>query len=554
MRWRPAGGAYSDRFAAWKSKPPKDGGGVFSPEKVGREGGQAVSTLRIKRARDQDAGPDKVAKSLDDNLAFLKERLGVGESFDVLYRVIEFAGKRAAFFYVNNLVPQTQMTLLMHYWETLAREDLSVDTLHKFIHRHADAIQVSTTDAMEKVVTSILAGPAVLFLDGVDQAVILDVRSYPVRSIEEPALEKVERGSRDGFVETMSFNAVLIRRRLRDPNLRMEAVQVGRRSQTDVVVSYIKDIANPELVQAVKDRIKDIDIDGLPMAERALAEMLGLKNPWNPFPRVRFTERPDVAVIHLLEGHVLVLVDTTASVLIAPSTLWHHLQHAEEYHTNPLVGTYIRWVRYIAVFASVFLMPVWLLFALEPGLLPPVLKFIGPSHPGKIPLLAQFVIAEIAVDMIRQATLHIDTALSTAVGIVAAVVVGQYAAQIGLLDPEVIIYTAVAAVGTFLTPSFELSMANRLVRLLLLLLTGIWRLPGLIVGTAAFFLLLVTSRSFGVPYLWPLIPFSWPALKAVLLRSPVPVSNIRPEALHPRDATRRAVPEPARKPRREERR
>lgn len=509
-----------------------------------------MRTLRPKpRSGEESSGEKQVAKSLDDNVSYLKERLGAGESFDILYRVVEIGGKRAAFFYVNNLVPQTQMTLLMHYWEDLKEEDLSVDALHKFFHRHADTIQLSTTRSMDKVVTFILSGPVLLFLDGIDEALILDVRSYPVRSIQEPELEKVVRGSRDGFVETMSFNAVLIRRRLRDPNLRMEIMQVGQRSKTDVVVSYIKDIANPDLVQSVKDRIKGIDIDGVPMAERALSEMLGIKNSWNPFPHVRFTERPDVAAIHLLEGHVLILVDTTCSIVITPATIWHHLQHAQDYHDSPLVGTFSRWVRFLGVGTSVFLSPLWLMFAMKPSLLPPFLAFIGPSHPGKIPLLAQFLIADIAIDMIRQATLHIDTALATTVGIVAAVVVGQYAAQIGLLDPEVIIYTAVAAVGTFLTPSYELSMANRLVRVILLVLTGLLGLPGLIAGTLAVFILLVTSKSFGVPYLWPLIPFSWDALKAVLLRSPVPVSNIRPRALHPLDATRRAIPEPARKPR-----
>ncbi len=497
----------------------------------------------------EDTGGLQVAKSLDENVAYLKERLGAGESFDILYRVIEVGGKRAAFFYVNNFTPQVQGTLLMHFWEMLPKEELTVDTLHKFFHRHADTIQASTTRSWDKVITYVLSGPVILFFDGIDEAVVLDIRSYPVRAIEEPELEKVERGSRDGFVETMSFNVVLIRRRLRDPNLRMAIVEVGSRSHTDVVVSYIKDIADPELVQAVKERLKRINIDGVPMAERGVSELLDVKNSWNPFPRVRYTERPDVAAIHLLDGHVLILVDTTCSVLIAPSTIWHHLQHAEEYHDTPLVGTFIRWVRYIGVFASVFLTPVWLLVALQPGLLPPALAFIGPSHPSKIPLLIQFLLADIAIDMIRQATIHIDTALATAVGIVAAVVVGQYAAQIGLMAPEVIIYTAVAAVGTFLTPSFELSMANRLVRIFLLILTGLFRLPGLIAGTLATFVLLVTSRSFGVPYLWPLIPFSWPALKAVLLRSPVPVSTIRPGALRPLDATRHAVPEPARKPR-----
>ncbi|MDH7480315.1 MAG: spore germination protein, partial [Syntrophomonadaceae bacterium] len=390
-------------------------------------------------------------------------------------------------------------------------------------------------------------GMAALIVEGVNRAVIVDVRQYPSRQPEEPDIERVVRGSRDGFTETILVNTALIRRRVRDPKLRTEMIQVGKRSKTDICLCYIKDIANPELLEEIRKRLEEIKIDGLPMAEKSVEELITPGSYWNPLPRVRYTERPDVAAIHLLEGHVLVLVDTSPSVIIAPTTLFHHLQHAEEYRQNPSLGAYLRWVRFIAIAASVILGPLWLLGALEPALLPPLLSFIGPQESVPVPLLLQFLIAELAIDFMRFGAIHTPTPLTTALGVVAAVLVGELAVKVKMLTNEVILYTAIAAVASFSTPSFELAMANRLTRLFLLLMVGFFRLPGLVGGLLVVFLFYSTTKSFGIPYLWPLLPFNWNALKSVLVRSPVPVENVRPSILKPLDPLRQAVP--ARKPR-----
>jgi len=312
--------------------------------------------------------------------------------------------------------------------------------------------------------------------------------------------------------------------------------------------AYIEDIANSELVDSIREKISSINLDGLPMAEKAVEELITPGNYWNPLPRVRYTERPDVAAIHLLEGHVLVMVDTSPSVMITPATYFHHLQHAEEYRQSPAAGVYLRWVRFVGVFVSVFLLPLWLLAVVQPQILPPALKFIGPDKIGAIPIFIQFLIAELAVDMVRLATIHTPTGLATALGLIAALLIGDIAVTVGLFNAEVVMYTAAAVVGTFLTPSYELGLANRLIRLFLVIMVGLFSLPGFIIGLVLTLALLVFTRSFGVPYMWPLIPFNAKAFSSIIVRRPVPTSNMRPSITKPRDPSRQGMPLPARKP------
>lgn len=274
------------------------------------------------------------------------------------------------------------------------------------------------------------------------------------------------------------------------------------------------------------------------MAEKAVEEFILGSKLWNPFPRVRYTERPDVAAIHLLEGNVIIMVDTSPSVIIAPCTFWHHVQHAEEYRQEPVVGAYLRWVRFFAILVSLFLLPLWLAAALNPHLLPESLRFIGVDQPAKIGLLFQVLIGEVAIDMLRMAAIHTPTPLATALGLIAVFMMGDIAIEVGLFTPEVIMYLAIAAVGTFATPSYELAQANRLVRIFLVLAAGIFNFWGLGIGVLLVFFLLWRTRSFGVPYLWPLIPMDYKALKTILIRNPVPIANLRPSIFKPKDRIR----------------
>ncbi|GAW91356.1 spore germination protein [Calderihabitans maritimus] len=489
-----------------------------------------------------DGQKAKISKKLDENLKWLNEALGIDKNFDIISRQVHFAGKDAFLLFVDGFTKDNIMMYLLRSLTLVKREDIVVNTLEKIFKTYIDYIEVDQTDDLHQVVDRVLAGQTALFIEGEQKAILIDAREYPIRSPEEPDLERVVRGSRDGFVETLVYNTALIRRRIRDPKLRMELMEAGTRSKTDICIAYLEDVANPNLVQLIKEKIEAIRMDGLPMAEKSVEELIMPGSFWNPFPKIRYTERPDVAAAHLLEGHVLVLVDTSPSVMILPATFFHHVQHAEEYRQSPLVGAFLRWVRFFGIAASVFLAPVWLLVALEPRLLPEGLKFIGPDKPGQVGLMWQFFFAELGIDLLRMAAVHTPSALTTALGLIAAILIGEVAIDIGLFAPEVVLYMSIAAVGVFATPSYELGMANTLVRILLIFAVGLFRLPGLLVGFGLVFIFLALSKSFGVPYLWPLIPFNWTALKSILVRSPVPIQNTRPSALKPQDASRQPLP------------
>ncbi len=477
-------------------------------------------------------------KSYEDNIARLKTELGEGESFDIVVRPLRVMGKKAALICIDGFAKDDILTEVMEFLLLLRREIIGASIHKTLLAKGIPYIETNTEQQIEKVLQAVLSGAIILIVDGCDEAFIIDARTYPAREPAEPDVERVVRGSRDGFTETLVFNTALLRRRIRDNRLRIKLFTVGQRSKTDVCVCYLQDICNPDLVNTISERINNINIDGIPMAEKSVEEFIVGGSNWNPYPRVRYTERPDVAATHLFEGHVIIIVDTSPSVMIAPVTYFHHVQHAEEYRQEPLIGLYIRWIRFAAIISSMIVTPLWLLFASSPELLPESLNFIGPKEVGKVPLLLQFIIAEISIDLLRMAAIHTPSPMTTALGVIAALLIGQIAVDIGLLTPEVILYTAVVAVGQYCTPSYELAMANRLIRLFLLLTTGFFKLPGLIIGAVLVFLSLVTTKSFGVPYLWPLLPFNIRALKSILIRSPVTMQNMRPEALKPLDKSR----------------
>ncbi|KPB05318.1 spore germination protein [Bacillus sp. CHD6a] len=475
--------------------------------------------------------------NFDEDVGYLKERMAIDKSFDLIFLDLHYAGRKIGMFLVDGFGKDEIMLFLMKFLSDLLPEDLDEKPLDKLLKTYIPYVEIGKTDDLETVVDQVLAGPTVIIVEGLEEAIIIDSRTYPVRGPEEPDMERVVRGSRDGFVETMIFNCALIRRRIRDSSLRMEYLQVGRRSKTDISICYMDELADPDLVEKIKDSLKNIDTDGLPMAEKTLEEFVGGRH-WNPYPTVRYTERPDTAAAHLYEGHVLVIVDGSPSVIITPATFWHHLQHAEEYRNKPVVGAYLRLVRFLAVWASIFILPLWYLLATNTQLLPDQLSYIGPTETGEVPLIAQILIIEIGMDMLRMAAIHTPTSLGTALGLVAAILIGDVAVKVGLFVPEIILYLAIAAIGTFSTPSYELSLANRLFRIVLLLLTYLFGVIGFMIGLVILIVFLMMMNSYNVPYLWPFIPFNYRGFRDVIIRSPIPLKNRRPTILHSEDPDR----------------
>ncbi|MEN0666814.1 spore germination protein [Caldifermentibacillus hisashii] len=478
-----------------------------------------------------------VSKNIHENINNLRQILGIGKSFDVIQLDLLYAERDMAVFFIDGFIKDDVFVQIMKLLSGLKAEEISDHPLEKLLRSYIPYVEIETTDDLQKVADMVLAGPTALIVDGIDKAILIDARTYPARSPEEPDIERVVRGSRDGYVETLVFNTALTRRRIRDRTLRMEYMQVGRRSKTDVVVCYLEDIADEDLVIDIKKSLEKIDTDGIPMAEKTVEEFIS-GNHWNPYPTVRYTERPDTAAAHLYEGHVCIIVDGSPSVIIAPTTFWHHLQHAEEYRNKPVVGAYLRLVRFLAVWASIFLLPLWYLLAVQPELLPERLSFIGPNEDGQIPLYLQFLLIEVGIDMLRMAAIHTPSSLATALGLVAALMIGQVAVEVGLFSNEVILYLSIAAIGMFATPSYEMGLANRIFRLILLTLTAIFHQIGFVIGTFLWVLLLVTMKSYNVPYLWPFIPFDFKGMMDIIIRAPIPLKRTRPKFLDPKDPDR----------------
>ncbi len=224
--------------------------------------------------------------------------------------------------------------------------------------------------------------------------------------------------------------------------------------------------------------------------------------------------------------------------MITPITFWNLLQHAEEYRQKPVIGAMLRLVRFAAVFVSLFLLPLWYLFATQIDLLPEAFSFIGTQEDGTIPLFVQFIIAEAGIEMLRMASIHTPNAVAEALGLVAALLIGDIAIEVGMFSPEVILYLAIAAVGTFATPSYELSLANRFMRIVFLIATAAFGVVGFVVSTTVWLILLVRLKGLQVPYLWPFIPFNIKALRDVFLRISMPLKNRRPAIIHPQDPDR----------------
>lgn len=479
-----------------------------------------------------------VTTNYSDNIQYLKNELGYGRSFDILHLELEYAGRNMSLFVIDGFSNGEMLQFLMKYLSRLEPEDLEPNPLEKLMKKHLPYIELSTAKDLDKTVWWVLAGAAVLVVEGVDQTIVIDERTYPVRSPSEPDIERVVRGPHDGFVETIIFNTALTRRRVRDNSLRMEYMQIGKRSKSDICLSYIDDIADPRMVKHLRESLQKISTDGLAMGEKTIDEFL-TGGSWNPYLTVRYTERPDVTAANLFEGRAIVFVDGSPSAIITPMTFWGNLQYPEEYRERPVIGGYIRFVRYFAVIMSIFLLPLWYLLASHQGLAPDAKLFIPPKKIGDIPLFGQVLLIEIGIDILRMATIHTPKEMASALGIIAAIIIGQTAAKVGLFTNQVILYLAIAAICTFATPSYELGWANRLARLGLFIVTAIFGVPGFVIGSLCWILMLVRMKSFDVPYMWPIIPFSPRSASDVLIRKAMPLKNRRPVMLHTEDSDRR---------------
>ncbi len=465
---------------------------------------------------------------MEEGEAWFHKCFGKDKTFDAEARVIHLWDTPALLLYINGLVDdQSLLTLLTRMqWNEVAE---GLGESERFLS-YFPFQSVTEQQDRDEMLTTILTGqPAFVTKSG--YAFTVDMREYPGRQPEEPDIEKVVRGSRDGFTESLIQNTALVRRRLRTEDLRFEVHQTTVNGKTDVAISYIQGAASEEHLDYLRKRLEEVVHDGLTMTDKSLEEFL-FKQRFHPMPFVRYTERPDICAAHLLEGHIAIMVDTSPSVILVPITIFGHLQHAEEYRQAPLIGTFVRLTRLLGAALSLVLLPFWYLMATEQQYLPDFLSYIGPKDIGEIPLFIQLLMADIGIEVLRMAAIHTPTPLSTAMGLVAAIVIGDIAIQVGLFTPEVVLYVAVTAIFTFAIPSYELSITTKVFRVGILFATALLGAPGFFLALAVLFYYLCTLKPMNVPYLWPAVPFFPAAMLRMLIRFPMTRDAPRPFITH----------------------
>ncbi len=454
-----------------------------------------------------------------ENDYMLTNALHIDQSFDIIRRPVRLGGRDAAFYLIDGFVKDDLFEKLLEFFFALTADDPAFTGAEAFLSRAVPYCEAALETDMQKILTSILSGQTCLLIDGFSSAVLLDIRTYPQRDTAEPEKDKVLRGSHDGFVEAMVLNCALIRRRIRSPQLRMEYHAVGTLSQTDVALCYLDGSADPKLLAKIRDRLQNAKVGALTMNQESLSEILFRHKWYNPFPKFKYTERPDAAAAQILEGDIVILVDNAPACMILPTTIFDVLEETNDYYFPPLTGTYLRLTRYFVLLLMLLLTPVWLLLTENPGWLPPEFSFLLPAETPAVPIFWQLMILEVGIDGLKLATLSTPSMLTTSLSLIAGIVVGDFAVQSGWFSAETMLYMALVALGGYNQPSWELGYAMKFMRLGLLVLAAVFGLWGLVGGMVAILIILVSNKTFdGQCYLYPLIPFNWKHLKKKLFR------------------------------------
>ncbi len=449
--------------------------------------------------------------------------LRVDASFDLICREITVCGRGAALYFIDGFAKDDILEKIMSFLFGLSPEDLgpcsSAETVGQKLIPY---IEVAQERDLGIICTQVLSGQIAVLFDQMNEAVLVDARTYPVRSVSEPDDDRVLRGARDGFVETLVSNTALIRRRIRDPGLTMEYLSVGSVSKTDLVLCYLDQKVDRKVLCRVREKIQDVDVEMLAMGQESLAEALLRRQLWNPFPKVRYTERPDAAAASVAEGKVIVIVDNSPSVMLLPVSFFEFFEEVNDYYFPPLVGSYLHLTRYLIFFLTLFLTPIWYLLIKNPALLPASLAFLQIKEPNSVPVFVQLMIVELIIDCLKQASLNTPSVLSTSFSVVGAMILGEFAVRARWFVPEVLLYMAFVAIANFTQPSFELGYAFKLCRMLLLILTALFNLWGFAAGCLIIVSLIASTRTISEKsYLYPLIPFNGPVLLRMLLRVPI---------------------------------
>lgn len=461
-----------------------------------------------------------------ENEKMLDGYFKVDKNFDVVNTRFFVAQRQAKIYYidgfVNNEISERVLNFMMSRTDKLSEET----TPEEFVQSVVSYIEMDISTDMNSISKVIYSGAILLIVDGFPKAFLIKTRNYPRRSVQEPDNDKVLRGAHDGFVEALLINTALIRRRIRDRDLIMEVHEAGKRSRTDVAICYLESKADAKTVKKLRKKIAEIDVNTLSMSQESLIECLIKKQVFNPFPKVRYTERPDSAAACIAEGSIIVLVDNSPAAMIIPTSFFEFLQDTNDYYFPPIVGTYLRFIRMLIFGLALLLSPTWYLLVSNPSYIPEWLSFITVKEYYTIPIIVQLLIIEIVIDTLKLASLNTPNALSNSFSVIGALVLGDLAVTAKLFSSEVVLFMAFVAIANFAQPSFELGYAFKLSRIFILILTAMFNLWGYVAGIVIvliqmFFTKTVTGRG----YMYPLIPFNAKTLSRLLVRHPISKDN-----------------------------
>ena len=470
---------------------------------------------------------EKISNDYRENVRVLDGLLGVGRSCDMVSRDYLIGGRRARLWVVDGFGSDSILERMGAFWLTLKPENVvGLTEMQDFLDRYITFSESNVTFDISDAVTSVFLGKSLLAVEGLAGVALMDAKGYPSRSVHEPPDGKVLRGSHDGFVEAVVPNMALLRRRIRDPHLTMEGHKVGSRTHNDAVLCYLDDKVDQDLLRKLRGKLLGLDVRSLSMAQESLAEAIRPKQWYNPFPKVRYTERPDAAAASIMEGSIVLMVDNSPSVMILPTGFFDFTQESNDYYFPPLVGTYLRVLRVTVFLLSLFITPAWYLMVSEPNRLPGWLNFLSSPEPVSLRLLSQLLVVEFLIDVLKLASLNTPDSLSNSFSMLGALVLGDFAVQAGWLGPEVLVYMAFVSVAGFAQPSYELGYAFKLLRVALLLVTAAFDVWGFCLGVVGIFVLLCTTKPLvGKGYLYPLVPFNGKALLRLLVREPISRDN-----------------------------
>lgn len=461
------------------------------------------------------------------NIAMLDRILRLDASFDIVGRDIKIDKRNAKIYFVDGFCKDDLMEKVMSYFMKADEKTMKAcKTTRDFANIYIPYVETDVHSDVDNFVKSVLSGGIGMLVEGFTEAIIIDARTYPARSVDEPENDRVLRGPHDGFVETLVFNTALIRRRIRDTDLTMEIHSVGKKSKTDVCVCFMQGKVNQKMLNTLRSKLDSISINSLSMSQQSLIDCLVPKQWYNPFPKVRYTERPDAVAASVLEGSMVVLIDNSPAAMIIPSGIFDFLQDTNDFYMSPVIGTYMRIIRMFIFAMTMLLIPIWLLLIQNSEYIPQWLDFIKIEDEYTLPIVAQLFIVEVVIDAIKLASLNTPQSLSGSFGVIGALVLGEFAVSAGWFVSEVVLYMAFVALTNFTQPSFELGYAFKLFRMMLIALIALFNVWGFAAGILIVIAEIATTKTVtGQCYLYPLIPFKASALSSLLLRKPLSEKN-----------------------------